>query len=41
MLYYYRIDISKGADVAINNYSKEWMVCHYWFFSRGFKFPDM
>ena len=40
MLYYNRIDISKGIDLAKSNSSKECMICHYWFFNHGFKFQD-
>ena len=31
MLYYDRIDISEGTDLAKSNRSKEFMICHYWF----------
>ena len=40
MLYYDRIDITKGIDPAKSNSSKECMVCHYWFFNHRFKFQD-
>ena len=40
MLYYDRIDISKGIDRTKSNKSKECMICHYWFFNHGFKFQD-
>ena len=40
MLYYDRIDISEGFDFAGGNKSKECMICHYCFFSHGFKFQD-
>ena len=40
MVYYYRIDTSEGIDSAKNNYSKECMVCHYWFFNHWFKYQD-
>ena len=40
MLYYDRIDISEGIDLAKSNKSKECMICHYWFFNHGFKFQD-
>ena len=40
MLYYDKIDISKGIDLAKNNNSKECMICHYGFFYHGFKFQD-
>ena len=38
MLYYDRIDISKGIDLLKSNKSKECMICHNWFFNHGFKF---
>ena len=40
MLYYDRIDISEGIDLAKGNNSKECMICHYWFFNHGFSFQD-
>ena len=40
MLFYDRIDISEGIDLAKSNNSKECMICHYWFFNHGFKFQD-
>ena len=40
MLYYERIDLSEGIHVAKSNSSKECIVCHYWFFSHGFKFQN-
>ena len=40
MLYYDRIDISKGTDLAKSNNSKECMICHYWLFNHLFKFQD-
>ena len=40
MLYYDRIDISEGIDLAKSNNSKECMICHYWFFNQGFEFRD-
>ena len=40
MLYYDRIDVSKGIDLAKSNNSKECMICHYWFFNQWFKFQD-
>ena len=40
MLYYDRIDTSKGVDLAKSNNSKECMICHYWFFGHGVKFQD-
>ena len=32
MLEYDRIDISEGTDVNNTNKSKEYMLCHYWYF---------
>ena len=32
MLCYNRIDFSEGADVNKTSESKEWDVCHYWYF---------
>ena len=40
MLYYYRIDISKGIDLAKSNNSKECGICNYWFFNHKFKLQD-
>ena len=40
MLYYDRIDISKGIDLTKSNNSKECLICHYWFFNHGFEFQD-
>ena len=40
MLYYGRIDISKGIDLAKSINRKECMICHYWYFNHGFKFQD-
>ena len=34
MLYYDKIDISEGIDLAKSNKSKELMICHYWFFNH-------
>ena len=38
MLYYNRIDISKGIDVAQSNNSKECISCHDCFPNHGFEF---
>ena len=38
MLYYKRIDITEGIDLAESSNSKECMNCHCWFFTHGFKF---
>ena len=40
MLYYDRIDINEGIDLAESNNSKEYTICHYWFFNHGFNFQD-
>ena len=32
MLQYDRINISEGIDVNKTNASKEWDICHYWYF---------
>ena len=40
MLYYNRIEISKGTDPAKSNNSKERIICHYCFFNNGFEFQD-
>ena len=40
MVYYDRIDISKGIDPTKSNQSKEYMICHYWLLNHGFKFQD-
>ena len=39
MLEYERIDISEGVDVNKTNLSKEYDICHYWYFQDiGFKY---
>ena len=39
MLEYERIDIWKGIDVNKTNLSKEYDICHYWYFKEiGFKY---
>ena len=39
MLYYDRIDVSEGIDANKTSKSKEWDICHYWYFlNKGFKF---
>ena len=40
MLYYDRLDIREGTDLAKSSNSKECMICHYWFFNCGFEFQD-
>ena len=41
MLYYDRIDLSKGVDVNKTTASKECAVCHYWYFLKySFKFQS-
>ena len=32
MIYYDRIDVSEGIDVNKTSASKEYDVCHYWYF---------
>ena len=32
MLYLDRIDVSEGTDVNRTSPSKEWDICHYWYF---------
>ena len=43
MLYYDRLDISEGINVNKTSKSKEWDICHYWYFlNKAFKFqPDV
>ena len=38
MLYYDRIDISKGLDRSKSNRIKECMICHYCFFPETLKY---
>ena len=39
MLQYKRIDVSEGIDVSKTSLSKEYEICHYWYFEDdGFKF---
>ena len=38
MLYYDRIDISKGFDPPKSNRNKEFMIFQYWFFNQGLNF---
>ena len=41
MLRCQKIDISEGIDINKTNASKEYEVCHYWFFKDiGFKFEE-
>ena len=41
MLYYGKIDISKGIDVNKTSASKKYYICHYWYFlDKGFKFES-
>ena len=40
MLYYDRIDISKGVDLDKSDKKKECMICHYWIFNHGLKFKN-
>ena len=41
MLYYGKIDLSEGINVAKSNNSKECMVCHYCYFNHGLKFQKL
>ena len=39
MLQYEKISVSEGIDVNIKSFTKECMLCHYWYFKGvGFKF---
>ena len=39
MLEYDRIDMSEGTDVNKTNLSKEYDICHYWYFKDiGYKY---
>ena len=39
MLYYSRIDVSQGIDVIKISKTKEYDICHYWYFKDiGFKY---
>ena len=39
MLYYGRIDVSKGIDVNKSSTTKECVVCRYWYFlNKRFRF---
>ena len=40
MLYYDRIDLSEGTNVAKTNSSKKCMAFNQEFFNHGFKIPD-
>ena len=41
MLQYQKIDVSEGIDVNKTSASKEYELCHYWFFKDiGFKFQE-
>ena len=39
-MYYDRTDLSKGIDVVKSSKSKEYTICHYWFFNHGFEFQN-
>ena len=41
MLYYDRIDISEGIDIAKSNNRKEFMICLYWFLIMDSNFKIM
>ena len=39
MLRYERIDVSQGIDLNKSDKSKEFMICHYWYFKDiGYKY---
>ena len=38
MIFYERIDKSEFIDFNKKSGSKECMICHYWYFSDGFKY---
>ena len=40
MLYYVKIDISRGIYQSKSNGSNECKICHHRFFNHGFKFQD-
>ena len=41
MLQYQKLDVSEGIDVNKTSASKEYELCHYWFFKdTGFKFEE-
>ena len=40
MLFYDRIDINEGNNLAKSKNSKESIICHYWFFNYGFEFQN-
>ena len=41
MLQYQKIDVSEGIDLNKTSASKEFQLCHYWFFKDiGFKFEE-
>ena len=38
MILYERIDKSDSIDFKKQSESKEYMICHYWYFNNGFKY---
>ena len=39
MLHYEKIEVSEGIDINKTDASKEFMLCHYWYFKDvGYKF---
>ena len=40
MLYYDIIYVNERTDPTKSNRSKEYMICHYWFFNHGFEFQN-
>ena len=41
VLYYDRVDLSKGIDPAKSNISEGCIVYPYWFLNHGFKFENL
>ena len=42
MVQYERIDISEGIDTSKTSASREYMLCHYWYFKDiGYKFESI
>ena len=39
-MYYNKIDIKDGNNLAKSNRNKECLICHYWFLNHGFKFHN-
>ena len=42
MVLYGRINVFEGIDISKTSASKEWNVCHYWYFlDKRYKFDHM